>query len=121
MSQEKSSRLDYTLKMKMWIDIGEKTLIGEGRREILRAISETGSLAGAARKLGMSYKKVIFSIEEMEEALGRKLVERYKGGAKKGGARLTKLGEALLRAYDEAEKRAMESASKVWENFFSRI
>jgi len=105
----------------MWIELGGKTLIGEGRREILKAIKETGSMAGAARRLGMSYKKVITSVEEMEEALGRELVKRYKGGATKGGATLTEIGEELLKAYNEAEKRALKEADKVWKEFFSRF
>ncbi|MBI4798570.1 MAG: LysR family transcriptional regulator, partial [Desulfarculus sp.] len=59
----------------MWLERDGRVLFGQGRQELLAAIVETGSLAGAAQKLGMSYRAAWGRLKASEERLGLALVE----------------------------------------------
>ncbi|WP_166263522.1 LysR family transcriptional regulator [Marinobacter caseinilyticus] len=48
--------------------------------QIVRAISETGSLSGAGRKLGVSHATVFRRLTDMEQRLGVTLFERSRSG-----------------------------------------
>ncbi|AEA47747.1 winged helix-turn-helix domain-containing protein [Archaeoglobus veneficus] len=92
------------LKWRIWFEKDGKHVMGKGGAEILRAIKEHGSLAKAAKALGMSYRFAWKYVTKMEKTLGEKIVERERGGREGGGAKLTKLGEEILRMYEEAER-----------------
>jgi len=66
---------------------------------LLRAVGETGSVAGAAAELGRSRARALSRIEALEAAFGT-LVERRRGGSGGGGSRLTAAGRDLLDRYD---------------------
>ena len=80
--------------------------IGPGKAELLEGIRMTGSIAAAARRMGMSYKRAWLLVETMNGCFSKPLVEAIKGGKTGGGARLTPLGEDVLARY-----RRMESAT----------
>ncbi len=75
---------------------------GEGLIEILEAVREHSSLSLAAKRLGMTYKKLWSRITEAERILGVRLVERQRG---RGASRLTRAGLELIKLYREAESR----------------
>ena len=77
--------------------------IGPGKADLLEGINETGSIAGAGRALGMSYKRAWYLIETMNRCFKRPLVEASKGGRAGGGARLTELGHEVLTRYRRME------------------
>jgi len=91
-------------------------LIGPGGYDILKAIDETGSISGAARRLGMSYRFVWNYIDKMEKTSGMKLVEAWKGGRGRGGAKLTPEGKMLLQYYEEIMREMNEVANK-WSKY----
>jgi molybdate transport system regulatory protein len=70
------------------------------RIDILRRLGELGSISEAARSAGVSYKAAWQAIETLTNLAGSVLVEKVVGGAGGGGARLTEMGERLLRASD---------------------
>ena len=72
---------------------------------LLRGVREHGSLLAAARTLGIPYSRAWDQLSRAERLLGVKLVETWRGGARRGGARLTLLAEKLLALYEEAEAR----------------
>lgn len=72
------------------------------------AIAETGSLSGAARRLGVSHATAFRRIEAFEARLGVKLFERSVGRYAP-----TVAGEELARAGAEIEREAIESLRKV--------
>ncbi len=80
--------------------------MGPGKVDLLEAIAETGSIAAAGRRMGMSYKRAWLLVEEMNAMFAGPLVDAAKGGAGGGGATLTPLGRRLLSAY-----RALEAAA----------
>lgn len=80
-------------------------LLGPGRAELLERIDELGSMAGAARAMGMGYKHAWDMVEAMNNRADAPVVERLTGGRGGGGTRLTEAGRALV-----AELRAAEAA-----------
>lgn len=80
--------------------------IGPGKAAILEGIRETGSIAAAGRRIGMSYKRAWYMVDTLNSHFGQPLVETVKGGKTGGGARLTPLGDAVLEAFREMEALA---------------
>lgn len=77
--------------------------IGPGKAEILDGIRETGSIAAAGRRMGMSYKRAWLLVESMNACFRRPLVETSRGGRARGGAVLTPEGETVLNCYRRME------------------
>ena len=75
------------------------------RLALLAGVAETGSISGAARHVGMTYKAAWDAIEAMNNLAGQPLVQSQHGGRHGGGARLTPLGERIL-----ATQRRLETA-----------
>jgi N-terminal domain of molybdenum-binding protein len=105
-----------SVKFRVWVEVGGVHLIGPGGYDILKAIDETGSISGAARRLGMSYRFVWNYIDKMEKTSGMKLVEAWKGGRGRGGAKLTPEGKMLLQYYEEIMREMNEVANK-WSKY----
>ena len=77
--------------------------IGPGKADILEGIRETGSIAAAGRRLGMSYKRAWLLVETMNACFKSPLVEASRGGRARGGATLTPEGERVLDCYRRME------------------
>lgn len=82
--------------------------IGPGKADLLEAIGETGSISAAGRRLGMSYRRAWLLVDELNQHLGAPVVDAVTGGAKGGGAALTRTGAEVLSRY-----RSMESACRL--------
>ena len=66
------------------------------RVALLEKVAELGSIAAAARALGISYKGAWEAIEALNNLSERPLVERTTGGSGGGGSRLTPHGRQVL-------------------------
>jgi len=88
---------------KVWLEYKGEPILGRGGADILEAIKNEGSISNAAEKVGMSYRYVWNYLARMNKALGEPIVETFKGGKSGGGARLTRLGETLLKEYKRVE------------------
>jgi molybdate transport system regulatory protein len=86
--------------------------MGPGRADLLAMIEETGSIAAASRRMGMSYRRAWSLVEAMNITFTAPLVETAKGGAGHGGARLTALGCELLGAYRDLEAATLTAGSE---------
>lgn len=73
------------------ITLGERRIALGQSAALLDAIAETGSVSGAAERLGLSYRTAWGRIEDLQAAFGRPLVAKTKGH----GSTLTPLGERL--------------------------
>lgn len=71
------------------------------RIDILRRISDVGSISEAARSAGVSYKAAWQAIDTLTNLAGAPLVEKAVGGAGGGGTRLTDTGRMVLDLADE--------------------
>jgi molybdate transport system regulatory protein len=87
--------------------LGRDIAVGPGKADLLDGIRETGSIAAAGRRMGMSYKQAWLLIDTMNRCFAKPLVEAVKGGKSGGGAHLTKLGEQVLARY-----RHMQAATE---------
>lgn len=78
---------------------------GRGKADLLHAIAQHGSISGAGRALGMSYRRAWALVGEMNGHFAAPLVDSSRGGPRGGGAVLSDLGAAVL-----ADYRALEDA-----------
>lgn len=81
-------------------------MLGPGKADLLEGIRETGSIAAAGRRMGMSYKRAWTLIARLNGAFRAPLVEATRGGKGHGGARLTAMGEEVLGSYRALVARA---------------
>jgi len=81
--------------------------IGPGRADLLEGIAETGSIAAAGKRMGMSYKRAWGLVQALNDGFGRPLVEASRGGSAQGGAALTADGAFVLERY-----RSMQEAAR---------
>lgn len=93
--------------------------MGPGRADLLALIAQTGSIAAAGRQMNMSYRRAWTLVEAMNSSFTTPLVETSKGGAERGGAKLTALGTALLAAYRELEATTQRAGSEQLQLFDS--
>jgi molybdate transport system regulatory protein len=99
----RASRL--AIRQKVWLDAGRRFALGDGGVVLLRAIAVTGSIRGAARRAGWSYRHTLAYLDNAERSLGFRLVARARGGIARGGAALTPRGRDFLRRYDRFRRR----------------
>lgn len=83
--------------------------IGPGKADLLEAIRDTGSISAAGRRLGMSYRRAWMLVDELNRHLGAPVVEAVTGGAKGGGAALTRVGDEVLGRYRNMEQSCREA------------
>ena len=90
------------IKQKIWLEKNGYVIFGKGRDELLHAINEYQSLYAAAKKLNISYRGAWARLKASEERLKIKLVELH---PQKKGMHLTAEGKALLKEYDQMERK----------------
>jgi molybdate transport system regulatory protein len=106
----------------VWFQAGDQTLGGASRIALLAAIGESGSITGAARAVGMSYKAAWDAIDTMNNLAGEPLVMRAAGGKGGGGTTLTPRAVRLIetfRAVESEHRRFLERAGAAIEHFAS--
>ena len=85
--------------------------IGPGKVDLLEAIASAGSISGAARAMGMSYRRAWLLVEELNQSLAEPAVSTATGGVQGGGARLTPVGEQIIACYRRIEETARQAAA----------
>jgi molybdate transport system regulatory protein len=101
------SRLSVDIELR--IRLADQIAIGPGKAQLLASIERNGSIAGACREMGMSYKHAWLLVDSMNDCFRGPLVEAVKGGKAGGGAKLTALGCEVLASYLHMQARAIES------------
>ncbi|WP_019593864.1 winged helix-turn-helix domain-containing protein [Thioalkalivibrio sp. ALM2T] len=89
--------------------LGEVTAMGPGKAMLLEAIRDKGSISGAARSVGMSYRRAWDLVETMNQSFREPMVATAKGGSGGGGAQVTAFGETVLARYRDMERQACEA------------
>jgi molybdate transport system regulatory protein len=98
-------------RAKLTVILNSGARIGPGKAALLESVRATGSIAAAARVMGMDYKRAWLLVDSLNRAFDAPVVERTAGGPRGGGALLTVLGEDLLARYRRLEARAAEFAA----------
>ena len=93
------SKIQSRLRIVLEPDIA----IGPGKADILEGVRDTGSIAAAGRRMGMSYKRAWLLVETMNACFQEPLVAANRGGQSHGGAVLTPTGAQELRRYRRME------------------
>ena len=109
-----------TLKLKAQIFLEDEIALGPGKADLLDAITSEGSISGAGRKMGLSYRRAWLLVDTMNRCFERPLVVTAHGGSRGGGARLSPDGEKILAAY-RALQADLKDASKRAEAIISLL
>jgi molybdate transport system regulatory protein len=96
---------------KLWFQIGDSYVFGEGAYKLLGQIHEKKSISAAAKATGMSYRYAWALIKEAEKHLGEPIVKTQKGGKHGGKTEITSIGLSLVTDY----KRLKENMTKACE------
>ncbi len=86
--------------------------MGPGKIDLLEAIAARGSITGAARDLGMSYRRAWLLVDMMNRCFKGPVVKAGAGGQRGGGAVLTPLGAEVVRRYRRIEALAAKAAAR---------
>jgi molybdate transport system regulatory protein len=92
------------------LDLPNGDRIGPGKIALLKAIRVEGSITGAARYLGMSYRRAWLLVQEINNALQQPAVTTTQGGANGSGAAVTPVGENVIELYHSIEGITRASA-----------
>lgn len=98
-----------TPRISLRIDFGSapEVRIGPGKIALLEAIRAERSISGAARRLGMSYRRAWLLIDALNRLLLEPVAVTETGGRRGGGARLSPFGERLVASYRAIEQTAV--------------
>jgi molybdate transport repressor ModE-like protein len=83
----------------------------------LKDIERTNSLISASKKSGVSFRNAWGKMNDVEEALGMRLILRTKGH----GSKLTKLGQFLIQFVEEMQNSYLDSGLSYQEILFREI
>lgn len=97
-----------SLKVKLQLFCDTETALGPGKADILEAIDRLGSISGAGREIGMSYRRTWLLVDAMNRCWTEPLVVALPGARR--GAQLTTCGREVLAAFRALEARVMEAA-----------
>lgn len=103
--------------LKIRIPCGNESAIGPGKADLLDAIQRAGSISGAAREMGMSYRRAWDLVDTMNRCFVQPLVMTAAGGSHGGGAQVTEFGLEVLRRYRDLDKKANASVASELEAF----
>lgn len=104
--------MEYKIKSRIWIEVDNNVLLGEGRVRLLKAIEETGSLSKAAKSLNISYKKAWTLVDAVNKSAKKPVTESSIGGKGGGGAIITEYGKLLIEAFDDINKGCWKHLDK---------
>jgi molybdate transport system regulatory protein len=108
LNQDASSKSLYKAKGKVWVEKDGVAYMGWGRVELLEQIDKLGSIAAAARLMGMGYRNAWLEVEEMNRLAPKPLVIKVLGGAGGGQAILTAEGQKIINEYKALRTRFQE-------------
>jgi molybdate transport system regulatory protein len=104
-------------------DKSREIVVSQIDASLLRQIEETGSIAEAARILGISYRNAWGRINQLESSIKESLVQRQPGGSEGGVAKITPAGEKLLANFRRTRKYifgALDDRDN-WENLAYKL
>jgi len=90
---------------KLWFEIGDNYVFGEGTYGLLDEIRRKKSISAAAKATNMSYRHAWDLIKEVEKHLGEPVIKTQKGGKYGGRSEVTSAGLSLLTSYKKLKKK----------------
>ena len=93
-------------RLQLRVRFGSEHSLGMGKVQLLEAVSEHGSISGAARAMGMAYRHAWELIDDLNQCFGEPVVATASGGRKGGGATLTDFGREVVDRFRAMEDKA---------------
>jgi molybdate transport system regulatory protein len=94
---------DGDLNASLVLRRGAMARVGLERAALIEAIGELGSIAGAAKQLGLSYKGAWDAVQALNNLFDGPLVAAAPGGKNGGAARVTPRGRAVVAGFRRVE------------------
>jgi len=104
----------FHCKTRLRVMAGDTIALGPGKIDLLEAIGRCGSISAAARETQLSYRRAWDMVDTMNRCFKEPLVIGSTGGRGGGGARLSPLGEEMIRHYRAMESLAEKASRKEW-------
>jgi molybdate transport system regulatory protein len=95
------------LRTKVFI---REDMLGAGKILLLKTLAEEGSIAEAARVMGLEYRRAWFLLDTVQRSFEEPLFTTHRGGGEQGGAQLTELGQELVARHAAFEKQIQATA-----------
>jgi molybdate transport system regulatory protein len=95
--------------------------VGIGKIELLEAVAATGSLAQAARKMRMSYRRAWLLLEDLNGSFEQTVTQSSVGGKGGGGVTLTPFGLRLISAFRGLETLLQPQAAEQFREFTRQV
>src|SRR5208282_1762687 len=103
------------IRPRLRILVGRQIALGPGKVELLEALSETGIIPAAAKRMKMSYMRAWTLIRTMNGCFRDPLVSATHGGPRGGGrATLTPAGHMVLALYHRMDARCLHALTPAW-------
>lgn len=98
----------YMLRGRIWLEKDGELYVGWGRVMLLERIDKFGSIAGAAKSMGLGYRNAWLWVEAMNRLATEPLVEKSTGGVGGGHAKLTIEGQKVISEYKGMRTKFLE-------------
>ena len=89
------------------IDLAPGNQLGHGKIRLLELMDELGSIAAAARSMGMSYRRAWLLCDEVNRMFREPVIGTRLGGKGGGKAQLTPFGREVVRLYRDVEAQSL--------------
>lgn len=89
----------WQLKGRVALETGHQAPIEDTRIDLLEQIERTGSIAKAAKAVGMSYRTAWNAVDALRNLAGEPMVATHSGGSDGGGTHLTPAGQRLVHTH----------------------
>ena len=97
--------------------LGNVAALGPGKIELINAIENAGSISGAAKLMGMSYRRAWNLVDSINHDFSTEIIVTSSGGKGGGGAVVTETGLDIIKRYRQIEAKALDSVSDDLEMF----
>jgi molybdate transport system regulatory protein len=108
------------ISLRLDFDTDVDARIGPGKIALLAAVATEHSISGAARRLGMSYRRAWLLVDALNRLMATPVVVTETGGRRGGGAAVTAAGRRLLASYREME-RAVDVATQAQRRTLAKL
>lgn len=109
---------DLSPHANLWVAHDDQVVLSRWRVQLLEAVAAGGSISAAAGRMGVQYRLAYDRLEEMEDGLGLRLVDRHVGGTGGGGAQLTEEGRELVVRFNRFAERMDQLLAEVFADLF---
>ena len=102
-----------SVRLRLRIFSGDDIALGPGKVQLLKLVSQTGSIRKAAAEMEMSYMRAWQLIRTMNRCFREPVVEAVRGGAQRGGAKVTGTGALVVDLYEQLEKESLKATAGI--------